>query len=110
MHRDIHPSATAEPNTCAPDRFGHQQVGWSGLVVNTGVADRTVRAVVAVTLLFVAWSTPVLGGDLLVRVLLTCFAGLNLFAVATGWCAMYCATGTSTVRPGTMRGGRRDPT
>ena len=73
-------------------------VGWAGLSVNTGILDRCVRATVAVTLLFVAWSTPVLGGDLLIRLLISLFATLNFFAVSTGWCAMYCATGVSTVR------------
>lgn len=86
-------------------------VGWAGLSVNTGILDRCVRATVAVTLLFVAWSTPVLGGDLLIRLLVSLFAMVNLFAVSTGWCAMYCATGVSTVRRRTHgeRGHSRAP-
>ena len=83
---------------CAPDGASHLRLGWAGLTVNTGRLDRGLRFLGALLLIFGTWFTPVLGGDIIIRMLLTVFACLNLFAASTGWCAMYCATGWSTVR------------
>ncbi len=69
---------------------------------NTGRPDRMLRAVVAVLLLYVVWGTTLLSGDPLVSVPATVFALLNVFASITGWCPMYCISGSDTrARSGT---------
>ena len=92
-----HPSNSGL-GACEPNEERGLRRGWSGLTINTGRLDRSLRGLGAILLIFGAWFTPILGSDIIIRVLLTGFACLNLFAASTGWCAMYCATGRSTVR------------
>lgn len=84
--------------------------GWAGLTVNTSRIDRVLRVLGAILLVFGAWFTPILGGDIIIRVLLTVFACVNLFAASTGWCPVYCATGMSTARRPCESNGACGPT
>jgi hypothetical protein len=63
---------------------------------NMGGVDRFVRLSGAITLLYVLFATDVMHGEYLLQVVGAAFAFLNLFAVSTQWCPMYCFTGTDT--------------
>jgi hypothetical protein len=74
------------------------------LAPNMGVWDRLLRLIVSLGLLYAIFYSPWLAGDWVLQVLGVGFAFLNLFAVSTQWCPMYCFTGTDT-RGAIARGG-----
>jgi hypothetical protein len=74
------------------------------LAPNMAVWDRVLRLALALGLLYVIFYTQLLAGEWVLQVLGVGFAFLNLFAVSTQWCPMYCFTGTDT-RGAAARGG-----
>ncbi len=71
---------------------------------NMALWDRVLRTIGALALLYVIFATQLLAGEWVLQVLGVAFAFLNLFAVSTQWCPMYCFTGTDT-RGAAARGG-----
>jgi len=71
---------------------------------NMGLIDRSVRLIGALSLLYVIFATQLLAGEWVLQFLGVAFAFVNLFAVSTQWCPMYCVTGTDT-RGAAARGG-----
>jgi hypothetical protein len=74
------------------------------LMPNMGIWDRIARLVLGLGLLYVVLFSRLLAGEWLLQLMAVGFAFLNLFAVSTQWCPMYCFTGTDT-RGATARGG-----
>ena len=74
------------------------------LAPNMAVWDRVLRLALALGLLYVIFYTQLLAGEWVLQLVGVGFAFLNLFAVSTQWCPMYCFTGTDT-RGAAARGG-----
>ena len=74
------------------------------LAPNMAVWDRVLRLALAFGLLYVIFYTQLLAGEWVLQLFGVGFAFINLFAVSTQWCPMYCFTGTDT-RGAAARGG-----
>ena len=63
---------------------------------NMGPVDRVLRTIFALGLLYSVGFSNFLAGEPFLQLLAVAFSFLNLFAVSTRWCVMYCFTGTDT--------------